>query len=45
MTGRWVYIMTNRPNGTLYVGTISDLAHRAWEDRNGAAEGFTNNMG
>jgi len=33
--------MTNRPNGTLYVGTTSDLVRRAWEHRNGVAEGFT----
>lgn len=25
MSGGWVYIMTNRPNGTLYVGVTSDL--------------------
>jgi putative endonuclease len=23
--GGWVYIMTNRPNGTLYVGTTTEL--------------------
>ena len=27
--GGWVYIMTNRPNGTLYVGTTTNLARRA----------------
>ena len=32
--GGWVYIMTNRPNGTLYLGvTKVDIAHRAWEHR------------
>src|SRR5579864_5694834 len=39
--GGWVYIMTNRPNGTLYVGVTSDLARRVWEDREGVADGFT----
>ena len=39
--GGWVYIMTNRPNGTLYVGVTSDLARRAWEHRMGLVEGFT----
>jgi len=39
--GGWVYIMTNRPNGTLYIGVTSDLARRAWEHREGVVEGFT----
>jgi putative endonuclease len=41
MKGGWVYIVTNRPNGTLYVGVTSDLARRAWEHREGVADGFT----
>src|SRR6516162_3122418 len=41
MQGGWVYIMTNRPNGTLYVGVTSDLARRLWEHREGVADGFT----
>jgi putative endonuclease len=41
MDGAWVYIMTNRPNGTLYTGVTSDLARRAWEHREGVADGFT----
>ena len=40
--GGWVYIMTNRRNGTLYV---THLARRAWEHRNGVADGFTNQYG
>ncbi len=43
--GAWVYIMTNRPNGTLYVGVTSNLARRAWEHREGVAEGFTKRYG
>jgi putative endonuclease len=41
MHGGWVYFMTNRRNGVLYVGVTSDLAKRAWEHREGVAEGFT----
>jgi putative endonuclease len=45
MQGGWVYIVTNRPNGTLYVGVTSDLARRAWEHREDVAEGFTKRYG
>lgn len=41
MKGGWVYIMTNRPNGILYVGVTSDLARRVWEHREGVLDGFT----
>jgi putative endonuclease len=29
----WVYIMMNRPNGTLYVGVTENFARRSWENR------------
>jgi len=29
MKGGWVYIVTNKPNGILYVGVTNDLARRA----------------
>ena len=45
MLGGWIYIMTNRPNGTLYVGVTSDLARRVWEHREGLADGFTKRYG
>ncbi len=45
MAGGWVYIMTNRPNGTLYVGVTADLARRVWEHREGTADGFTKRYG
>jgi putative endonuclease len=45
MQGGWVYIVTNRPNGTLYVGVTSDLARRAWEHREGLIDGFTKHHG
>jgi putative endonuclease len=43
--GGWVYMMTNRPNGTLYVGVTSDLERRAGEHREGLIEGFTRRYG
>ena len=45
MSGGWVYIMSNRPNGTLYIGVTSNLARRAWEHRMGLIEGFTKRYG
>jgi putative endonuclease len=45
MQGGWVYIMTNRADGTLYIGVTSDLAHRAWQHRTGAVSGFTKRYG
>ncbi|HEY1503398.1 MAG TPA: GIY-YIG nuclease family protein [Stellaceae bacterium] len=41
----WVYIMTNRPNGILYVGVTSDLARRSYEHREGLVDGFTKRYG
>jgi putative endonuclease len=35
MRGGWVYIMTNKPFGTLYIGVTSDIAARAWQHRTG----------
>jgi putative endonuclease len=37
----FVYIMSNRPGGVLYVGVTSDLVSRAHQHRTGAVEGFT----
>jgi putative endonuclease len=45
MPGAWVYIVTNRPNGTLYVGVTTNLARRTWEHREGIVEGFTKTHG
>ncbi|MBK5961034.1 excinuclease ABC subunit C [Rhodoplanes elegans] len=45
MHGGWVYIFTNRPNGTLYVGVTSDLVRRVAEHRDGVVPGFTKRYG
>jgi putative endonuclease len=45
MAEGWVYMMTNRPNGTLYVGVTDNLPRRAWEHREGLVEGFTKRYG
>jgi len=37
--------MTNKPNGTLYVGVTSDIAKRVWQHREGVADGFTKKYG
>jgi putative endonuclease len=43
--GGWVYMMSNRRNGTLYVGVASDLPRRAYQHREGLLEGFTKRYG
>jgi putative endonuclease len=45
MRGGWVYIITNRPFGTLYVGVTANLARRAWEHRDGIDAGFAKRYG
>ncbi|SEJ86427.1 putative endonuclease [Deinococcus reticulitermitis] len=37
----WVYILTNRRNGTLYIGVTNNLARRVWEHRQKVVPGFT----
>ena len=43
--GGWVYLMTNRRNGTLYLGVTANLAVRVWQHRTGTVEGFTKKYG
>ena len=39
--GGYVYIVTNRRYGTLYIGVTSDLVRRISQHRLGVVEGFT----
>ncbi len=45
MLGGWTYIVTNRPNGTLYLGVTSNLTRRIWAHRTAAVDGFTKRYG
>ncbi|QWC57532.1 GIY-YIG nuclease family protein [Erythrobacter sp. 3-20A1M] len=43
--GGWVYIMTNRYRGALYVGMTSDLARRVAQHRNGTGSDYCTRRG
>ena len=45
MCGGWVYMMTNRPNGTLFTGVTANLARRAYEHCAWLCRGFTKRHG
>ena len=40
-----VYLLANKPYGTLYVGVTSELARRVWEHKIKAVPGFTAQYG
>tara|TARA_R110002110_G_scaffold404606_1_gene623033 strand:- start:37372 stop:37584 length:213 start_codon:yes stop_codon:yes gene_type:complete len=41
MKSYYVYILASQRNGTLYVGSISDLTRRVWAHKNKVIRGFT----
>jgi putative endonuclease len=41
MADYWVYLLTNKPRSTLYVGVTNDLVRRVVEHREGLVKGFT----
>ena len=45
MATYFVYILTNQPRGTLYVGVTNDLVRRIHEHREGVIPGFTKRYG
>ncbi|PKP68061.1 MAG: excinuclease ABC subunit C [Alphaproteobacteria bacterium HGW-Alphaproteobacteria-5] len=45
MKGGWVYIVTNKRDGTLYVGVTSDIRRRASEHHAGTYPGFSKHYG
>ena len=40
-----VYILTSKPNGTLYIGVTNNLIKRVWQHKNNLVEGFTKQYG
>jgi len=40
-----IYIMTNKRNGTLYLGVTSNLVQRVYQHKEGLMEGFTKEHG
>jgi putative endonuclease len=43
--GGWVYILSNRRNGTLYVGVTANLSMRVWQHKQGRGGLFTRQYG
>jgi putative endonuclease len=41
----FVYVLTNRPKGVLYVGVTNDLSRRIWKHKTKVAPGFTSKYG
>lgn len=45
MFNAWLYIMSNRLNGTIYIGVTTRLVERAAEHKEGVVPGFTKRYG
>ena len=45
MKGGFVYIMSNKRDGTLYIGVTGNLSRRIWEHREGVIDGFSKRYG
>ena len=41
----YVYMLASKPDGTLHIGTTSDLARRVWEHKSNVMPGFTKRYG
>ena len=41
----YVYVLANKPRGTLYVGVTSNLIQRVWHHKGKQVEGFTKRYG
>jgi putative endonuclease len=41
----YVYILSSKRNGTLYIGVTSELAKRIWEHKSKLVKGFTEKYG
>lgn len=41
MKAGYVYILANKPHGTLYIGVTSNIEQRIWQHKLNVFEGFT----